>query len=97
MDSEVKMLPCERCGELILYDGIKEFGADTYCEFCGSESPHTLLGNPATPFFFLFLGTLVFALVNPFGMKEAQIFSWPLVSFACCSGLRFFDPYILPC
>ena len=53
MDSEVKMLPCERCGELILYDGIKEFGADTYCEFCGSESPHTLLGNPVYAFLLL--------------------------------------------
>ena len=58
MDSEVKMLPCERCGELILYDGIKEFGADTYCEFCGSESPHTLLGIPQRLSFSCFLGLL---------------------------------------
>ena len=92
VDSEIKMLPCERCGELILYDGIKEFGADTYCEFCGSESPHTLLGNPATPFFFLFLGTLVFALVNPFGMKEAQIFFMAFGQFCLLLWFKILRP-----
>ncbi len=92
MDSEVKMLPCERCGELILYDGIKEFGVDTYCEFCGSESPHTLLGNPATPFFFLFLGAIVFALVNPFGMKEAQIFFMAFGQFCLLLWFKILRP-----
>ena len=92
MDPEVIMLPCERCGELILFDGIKECGADTYCEFCGSESPHTLMGNPATPFFFLFLGTLVFALVNPFGMKEAQIFFMAFGQFCLLLWFKILRP-----
>jgi hypothetical protein len=61
-------LPCEKCGELIEYDGVSLPGKT--CPHCGAKRPHTLKGNPLLPFLFFFGGWLAFGLINPFDWDE---------------------------
>ena len=74
MADENLMLPCEKCGKLIYYDGVSFFGAKTVCEYCGSKNPHTIRGNPLFPFAVFFLGALLLVLVDPFGLSEEGYF-----------------------
>jgi len=74
MADENLMLPCEKCGKLIYYDGVSLFGAKTICEYCGSKDPHTLRGNPLFPFAVFFLGAILLVLVDPFGLSEPGYF-----------------------
>jgi hypothetical protein len=74
MADENLMLPCEKCGKLIYYDGVSFFGAKTVCEYCGSKNPHTIRGNPAFPFAVFFLGALLLVLVDPFGLSQQGYF-----------------------
>jgi len=46
-------LPCEKCGELIEYDGVSLPGQT--CPHCGAKRPHTLKGNPLLPFLLYYL------------------------------------------
>ena len=63
-------LPCRKCGKLTRYDGVGILGATTVCKHCGSKKPHTLRGNPLFPYFLLFVGLLVFFLINPFDWDD---------------------------
>ena len=63
-------LPCRKCGEFTRYDGVGILGATTVCKHCGCKKPHTLRGNPLFPYFLLFVGLLVFFLINPFDWDD---------------------------
>ncbi|MDC0157972.1 hypothetical protein OAK38_09430 [Verrucomicrobia bacterium] len=63
-------LPCRKCGKLTRYDGVGILGATTVCKHCGCKKPHTLKGNPLFPYFLLFVGLLVFFLINPFDWDD---------------------------
>ena len=63
-------LPCRKCGKLTRYDGVGILGATTVCKHCGCKKPHTLRGNPLFPYFLLFVGLLVFFLINPFDWDD---------------------------
>tara|TARA_Y100000766_G_scaffold262649_1_gene254056 strand:+ start:118 stop:960 length:843 start_codon:yes stop_codon:yes gene_type:complete len=68
MNRKGLQLPCEKCGEVIKYDGVS-LPSQT-CPHCGAKRPHTLKGNPLLPFLFFFGGWIVFAIVNPLGWDE---------------------------
>ena len=65
------MLPCEKCGEIIKYDGVS-LPSHT-CPHCGAARPHTLKGSPLLPFLFFFAGWLVFGLLNPLEWSEDSL------------------------
>ena len=63
-------LPCRKCGKLTRYDGVGILGATTVCKHCGCKKPHTLRANPLFPYFVLFVGLLVFFLIDPFDWDD---------------------------
>ena len=68
MNRKGLQLPCEKCGEVIEYDGVS-LPSQT-CPHCGAKRPHTFKSSPLLTFLFFFGGWLVFAMVNPLGWDE---------------------------
>lgn len=64
-------LPCEKCGELIEYDGVSLPGQT--CTHCGAKRPHTFKGSPLLLFLFFFGGWLVFGLINPLQWSDDSL------------------------
>ena len=79
----IHLMPREKCGKLIHYDGISSWGGNRCCGYCGSKNPHTIRGNPAFPFAVFFLGALLLVMVNPFGLSVQGYF------FLCFGPLCF--------
>ena len=71
MNRKGLQLPCEKCGEIIEFNGISLPGQT--CPKCGADRPHTFWAHPIVPFLFFFGGCICLSVINPLGWSQSSM------------------------